>query len=80
MILSNDAAVQDVKTAIGNDLEQRYIDPGLQDYLHNSTAFDPRFKSLLLLDAATHLRVYDVLTTEIVRIEQHHHRHFILLI
>lgn len=48
MILSNDAAVQDVKTATGNDLEQRSIDPDLQDNRHNSTAFDPRFKSLPL--------------------------------
>ncbi|KAJ8402538.1 hypothetical protein AAFF_G00366210 [Aldrovandia affinis] len=43
---------------------------GLQDYLHKSAALDPRFKSLLHLDAAFWLRVYDALTTEIVSIEQ----------
>lgn len=44
-------AVRDVKTAIRNEPEQRYKDPGIQGYLHNSTALDPRFKSLLHLDA-----------------------------
>lgn len=34
--------------------------------IHNSTALDPRFKSLLHLDAATRQRVYEALTTEIV--------------
>ncbi|KAJ8409522.1 hypothetical protein AAFF_G00229230 [Aldrovandia affinis] len=69
MILSDDdsPAVRDVKTAIRNDLEQRYVNPGLQDYRQKSAALDPRFKSLLHLDA---WRVYDTLTTEIVSIEQ----------
>lgn len=63
-VLSDDdsPAVRDVKTAIGNDLQQRYTEPGLQDYLHKSTALDPWFKSLLHLDATTRLRVYDALT------------------
>lgn len=67
MVPSDDdsPAVRDVKTAVRNDLEQRYTDPALRDYLHTSTALDPRFKSLLHLDAATRLRVYDALTTEI---------------
>ncbi|KAL0147577.1 hypothetical protein M9458_057134 [Cirrhinus mrigala] len=72
MDLSDDdsPAVRDVKTAIRNDLQQRYTEPGLQDYLHKSTALDPRFKTLLHLDSTTRLRVYDLLTTEIVSIEQ----------
>lgn len=63
-------AVRDVKTAIRNDLQQRYTEPALQDYLHKSTALDPRFKTLLHLDAATRLRVYNDLTAEIVNLEQ----------
>lgn len=63
-------AVRDVKKAIRNDLEQRYIDPALQDYLHKCTALDPRFKSMRHLDDATHQRVYGALTTEIVVIIQ----------
>ncbi|XP_056102446.1 E3 SUMO-protein ligase ZBED1-like [Rhinichthys klamathensis goyatoka] len=68
MELSDDdsPAVRDVKTAIKNDLQQRYTLPDLQDYLHKSTALDPRFKSLQHLDATTRLRVYEALTTEIV--------------
>ncbi|KAK9519965.1 hypothetical protein VZT92_022655 [Zoarces viviparus] len=56
-LLSDDdsPAVRDVKTAIRNDLEKRYTDPGPQHYLHSSTALDPRFKSLLDLDASLSL-------------------------
>ncbi|KAJ8399486.1 hypothetical protein AAFF_G00411980 [Aldrovandia affinis] len=60
-------AVTDVNTAIRNE---RYVDPGLQDYLHKSTALDTQSKSLLHLDAASRLTVYDALTTEIVSIGQ----------
>lgn len=67
MVLSDDdsPAVKDVKTAIKNDLQQRYTAPDLQEYLHKSTALDPRFKSLQHLDATTRLKVYEALTTEI---------------
>lgn len=41
---------RDVKAAIRGDLNPRYTDPYLQDYLHRSTALDPRFKSLSHLD------------------------------
>ena len=58
--------LMDVKTAIRVHLEPRYADPGVQDFLHKITALDPRFKSLLHLDAAAHLRVYNELTAEIV--------------
>ncbi|XP_039592106.1 E3 SUMO-protein ligase ZBED1-like [Polypterus senegalus] len=57
----------DVKTAIREDLKPRYTSPPtLQDYLHRSTALDPRFKSLSHLDLALRLRTYSDLTTEIV--------------
>lgn len=68
MAQSNDdsPAVRDVKGAIRNEPEQRYKDPAIQDYRHNSTTLDPPFESLLHLDAATRQRVYEALTTEIV--------------
>ncbi|XP_052345223.1 zinc finger BED domain-containing protein 4-like [Oncorhynchus keta] len=59
-------AARDVKTTIRVNLEPRYADPGVQDFLHKSTTLDPRFKSLLHLDAAARLRVYNELTAEIV--------------
>lgn len=62
----DEPAVRDVKTAIRVNLEPRYADPGVQDFLHKSTALDHRFKSLLHLDAAARLRVYNELTAEIV--------------
>lgn len=51
----DEPAVRDVKTAIRVNLEPRYADPGVQDFLHKSTALDHRFKSLLHLDAAARL-------------------------
>jgi serine/threonine protein kinase HipA of HipAB toxin-antitoxin module len=53
----DEPAVRDVKTAIRVNLEPRYADLGVQDFLHKSTASDARFKSLLHLDAAARLRV-----------------------
>ncbi|KAJ8333491.1 hypothetical protein SKAU_G00414990 [Synaphobranchus kaupii] len=41
-----------------------------QDYLHQSTALDPRFKSLFHLDPALRQRTYSDLTTEIVGAEE----------
>lgn len=44
---------RDVKAAIREDLNSRYTyPPGIQDYLHRSTALDPRFKSLTYLEPA----------------------------
>nr|XP_024002894.1 zinc finger BED domain-containing protein 4-like [Salvelinus alpinus] len=60
----DEPAVRDVKTAIRVNLEPRYADPGVQDFLHKSTTLDPRFKSLLYMDAAARLRVNE-LTAEI---------------
>ncbi|CAI5677365.1 unnamed protein product [Oreochromis niloticus] len=58
---------RDVKTAIREDLKHRYTaPPALQDYLHRTTALDPRFKSLSHLDLALRLRTYSDLTTETV--------------
>ncbi|CAL8349506.1 unnamed protein product [Arctogadus glacialis] len=58
---------RDVKAAIKADLNRRYTDPpDLQNYLHRSTALDPRFKSLSHLDPALRQRTYNDLTTEIV--------------
>ena len=58
---------RDVKDAIKADLNGRYTDPlDLQNYLHRSTALDPRFKSLSHLDPALRQRTYNDLTTEIV--------------
>ncbi|PIO25695.1 hypothetical protein AB205_0007590, partial [Aquarana catesbeiana] len=58
---------RDVKTAAREDLQHRYTSPPtLQDYLHRSTALDPRFKSLSHMDPALRQRTYNDLTTEIV--------------
>ncbi len=58
---------RDVKTAIREDLKPRYTSPPtLQDYLHRSTALDPRFKSLSHMDPALRQRTYSDLTTETV--------------
>ena len=62
----DEPAVRGVKTAIRVNLEPRYADPGVQDFLHKSTALDPRFKSLLHLDAAACLKVCNQYTTGIV--------------
>lgn len=58
---------RDVKTTIIEDLKHRYTSPpALQEYLHRTTALDPRFKSLSHLDIALRLRTYSDLTTETV--------------
>eukprot|EP00063_Salmo_salar_P052190 XP_014027025.1 PREDICTED: zinc finger BED domain-containing protein 4-like isoform X1 [Salmo salar] len=59
---------RDVKAAIREDLNPRYP-PNVQDYLHRSTALDPRLKSLSHLDPALCQRTYSHLTTEIVATE-----------
>ncbi|KAM9472480.1 uncharacterized protein ACWYII_007798 [Salvelinus alpinus] len=62
----DESALRDVKTAFRVNPEPRYADSGVQDFLHKSTTLDPWFKSLLHLDAAARLRVYNELTAEIV--------------
>lgn len=38
--------IKDVKSAIKENFEERYSDPRLQQFLNESTALDPRFKTL----------------------------------
>nr|XP_029497654.1 uncharacterized protein LOC115113798 [Oncorhynchus nerka] len=45
---------RDVTAAIREELNPRYPPYNVQDYLHRSTALDPRFKSLSHLDPALH--------------------------
>ncbi|KAJ8394818.1 hypothetical protein AAFF_G00041730 [Aldrovandia affinis] len=60
-----------VKAAIREGLNPRYTDPpNLQEYLHRSTALDPRFKSLSHLDHALHQMTYSDFTTDIVGTEE----------
>lgn len=49
------AVVKEVKTAISRDFKDRYpdADPTLIQFLHLSTALDPRFKSLPFLDESS---------------------------
>ncbi|KAF3842706.1 hypothetical protein F7725_001555 [Dissostichus mawsoni] len=42
--------VRELKHAITENLQKRYSDAGLQDFLHKCTALDPRFKTLPHLD------------------------------
>ncbi|XP_060767673.1 E3 SUMO-protein ligase ZBED1-like [Neoarius graeffei] len=62
--------IREAKLAITSDLEKRYTDPDLIDYLHRATAVDPRFKSLPFLDGAVCDQVFKSLITEIVEHEQ----------
>lgn len=39
-------AIKDPKASITQDLESRYTDPNLQEYLNRASFLDPRFKSL----------------------------------
>ncbi|KAL0188452.1 hypothetical protein M9458_015551, partial [Cirrhinus mrigala] len=45
-------AIKDAKAAITQDLENRYTDPNLQEYLNRASFLDPRFKSLPYMNAA----------------------------
>ncbi|XP_014000391.1 uncharacterized protein [Salmo salar] len=62
----DEPAVRDVKTAIRVNLEPRYAGPGVQEFLHKSTALDPCLMSLRHMDSAARLRVCNELTAEIV--------------
>lgn len=64
------ATIKDAKAAITKDLEGRYRDPDLQDYLHRATALDPRFKSLPYLEEASLQKIYSDLTKEIMDTEE----------
>lgn len=58
--------IQEAKLAVTRDLEKRYTDPDLLDYLHRATVLDPRFKSLPILDEAICDQVYKDLTSKIM--------------
>ncbi|KAK1904112.1 Zinc finger BED domain containing protein 1 [Dissostichus eleginoides] len=59
--------VREVKHAIRENLQKRYSDAGLQDFLHKCTALDPRFKTLPHLDRACHLRINeDLIVPEVL--------------
>ncbi|KAJ8356661.1 hypothetical protein SKAU_G00194550 [Synaphobranchus kaupii] len=64
------ATLKEAKAAITQDLERRYTDPALHDYLQRATALDPRFKSLPSLDESSRVRLYRDLTTHILEHEQ----------
>ncbi|XP_053177226.1 E3 SUMO-protein ligase ZBED1-like [Scomber japonicus] len=58
--------IRDAKAAVTKDLEKRYTDPDLLDFLHRATVLDPRFKSLPIIDEAMCDQVYKDLTSEIM--------------
>ncbi|XP_041645739.1 E3 SUMO-protein ligase ZBED1-like [Cheilinus undulatus] len=69
MAPGDEAAVKEAKAAIALYLEQRYTDPDLQKYPQNTTAWDPRFKSLPFLNEPSFVRLYRDLATEILEHE-----------
>ncbi|KAL0184383.1 hypothetical protein M9458_020079, partial [Cirrhinus mrigala] len=65
----DNSITRDVKAAVRGDLISRYTNPPeIQDYLHRSTALDPRFKSLTHIELRE--KTYIDLTTEIVATEE----------
>lgn len=65
---SDTATVKEMKTAITKDFQDRYpqTDEALSDFLHVSTALDPRFKSLPFLDETTTTSIFNSLTEKIL--------------
>ncbi|CAM4570315.1 unnamed protein product [Leuciscus chuanchicus] len=57
---SDSTVVKDIKAAIAHDFEDRHPDTdwALIQFLHMSTALDPRFKSLPFLDETTHDTIF----------------------
>lgn len=64
------STIKDAKAAITEDLEVRYGNPELQDYLHRTTALDPRFKSLPYLEESSVQKIYSDVTREIMEIKE----------
>lgn len=63
--------VREMKHAIRENMQIRYIDPALQDLFNKCTALDPRFKLLPHLEHACHQNVMEDLITEVLsRTEQ----------
>lgn len=66
---SSDSKVEkDIKATIAHDFEDRYpdTDRALIQFLHVSTALDPRFKSLPFLDGTTHDAIFKSLTESVL--------------
>ncbi|XP_038141291.1 E3 SUMO-protein ligase ZBED1 [Cyprinodon tularosa] len=65
---SESETVKETKSAIATDFEDPYSDAdrALIEFLHVSTALDPRFKSLPFLDEATNAAVFRSLTEGIL--------------
>ena len=57
---------KDVKSAIEANFEERYSDPRLQQFLNESTAFDPRFKTLPHLDDISRNEIFNCLEEKIL--------------
>ncbi|XP_051806127.1 E3 SUMO-protein ligase ZBED1-like [Acanthochromis polyacanthus] len=64
------STIKDAKAAVTKDLEVRYGNPELQDYLHRTAALDPRFKSLPYLEEASVERIYSDVIREITEIKE----------
>lgn len=59
--------VKDVKSAIEANFEERYSDPRLQQFLNESTALDPRFKTLPHLDDKSQNEIFNCLEEKILQ-------------
>uniref|UniRef100_A0A3B1JJI0 Zinc finger BED domain-containing protein 1-like n=1 Tax=Astyanax mexicanus TaxID=7994 RepID=A0A3B1JJI0_ASTMX len=59
--------VKDVKSAIATNIEGRYSNPSLQQFLNESTALDPRFKSLPHLDDPSRKEIFNNLAEKIIQ-------------
>ncbi|XP_034023290.1 zinc finger BED domain-containing protein 1-like [Thalassophryne amazonica] len=59
--------VKDVKSAIATNIEGRYSDLSLQQFLNESTALDPRFKSLPHLDDPSRKEIFNSLAEKILQ-------------
>ena len=57
--------VREIKHVIRENLQNRYSDPGLQDFLYKCTTLDPRFKTLHHLDPACQQKIYEDLVKEV---------------
>ncbi|KAL0149553.1 hypothetical protein M9458_055080, partial [Cirrhinus mrigala] len=63
-------AIKDAKAAISQDLENRYTDPNLQEYLNRASFLDPRFKSLPYMNAAMYANICSGVIREISEQQQ----------
>ena len=59
--------VRDMKNAIAANFKDRYSDPATQQFLKQSTALDPRFKSLPHLDDVSQSEIFKSLAEKILQ-------------